>query len=29
MLGFSAGLPFYMFSTVLSLRLQAHESGWS
>ncbi len=25
MLGFSAGLPFYMFSTVLSLRLQAHE----
>ncbi len=27
MLGFSAGLPFYMFSTVLSLRLQAHEIG--
>jgi PAT family beta-lactamase induction signal transducer AmpG len=27
MLGFSAGLPFYMFSTVLSLRLQAHEVG--
>jgi PAT family beta-lactamase induction signal transducer AmpG len=25
MLGFSAGLPFSMFSTVLSLRLQAHE----
>ena len=25
LLGFSAGLPFYMFSTVLSLRLQAHE----
>jgi PAT family beta-lactamase induction signal transducer AmpG len=24
MLGFSAGLPFYMFSTVLALRLQAH-----
>jgi MFS transporter, PAT family, beta-lactamase induction signal transducer AmpG len=24
LLGFSAGLPFYMFSTVLSLRLQAH-----
>lgn len=27
MLGFSAGLPFYMFSTILSLRLQAHEVG--
>jgi PAT family beta-lactamase induction signal transducer AmpG len=27
MLGFSAGLPFYMFSTVLSLRLAAHEIG--
>jgi len=27
LLGFSAGLPFYMFSTVLSLRLQAHEIG--
>ena len=27
MLGFSAGLPFYMFSTVLALRLQAHEVG--
>lgn len=27
LLGFSAGLPFYMFSTVLSLRLQAHEVG--
>ena len=27
MLGFSAGLPFYMFSTVLSLRLQFHEVG--
>ena len=27
MLGFSAGLPFYMFSTILSLRLQAHEIG--
>ncbi len=27
MLGFSAGLPLYMFSTVLSLRLQAHEVG--
>jgi PAT family beta-lactamase induction signal transducer AmpG len=27
MLGFSAGLPFYMFSTVLSLRLQAYEIG--
>src|SRR5688500_2194181 len=27
MLGFSAGLPFYMFSTVLTLRLQAHEIG--
>ena len=26
-LGFSAGLPLYMFSTVLSLRLQAHEVG--
>lgn len=25
LLGFSAGLPFYMFSTVLALRLQAHE----
>ncbi|HEX8468572.1 MAG TPA: permease [Allosphingosinicella sp.] len=24
LLGFSAGLPFYMFSTVLALRLQAH-----
>mgnify|MGYP004499922825 CR=1 FL=1 len=24
MLGFSAGLPFYMFSTILALRLQAH-----
>ncbi|MDE0877274.1 MAG: permease [Sphingomonas bacterium] len=24
LLGFSAGLPFYMFSTVLTLRLQAH-----
>ena len=24
MLGFSAGLPFYMFSTVLALRLQSH-----
>ena len=24
LLGFSAGLPFYMFSTVLGLRLQAH-----
>ena len=24
MLGFAAGLPFYMFSTVLALRLQAH-----
>ena len=24
---FSAGLPFYMFSTVLTLRLQAHEVG--
>ena len=23
-LGFAAGLPFYMFSTVLALRLQAH-----
>ena len=27
LLGFSAGLPFYMFSTILSLRLQAHEVG--
>lgn len=27
LLGFSAGLPFYMFSTVLMLRLQAHEIG--
>ena len=27
LLGFSAGLPFYMFSTVLSLRLQAHAVG--
>src|SRR3954469_9320786 len=27
LLGFSAGLPFYMFSTVLSLRLQAHGVG--
>lgn len=27
LLGFSAGLPFYMFSTVLTLRLQAHEVG--
>ena len=27
LLGFSAGLPYYMFSTVLSLRLQAHEVG--
>ena len=27
MLGFSAGLPFYMFSTVLTLRLQAHAVG--
>lgn len=27
MLGFSAGLPFYMFSTVLALRLQAHGVG--
>ena len=27
MLGFSAGLPFYMFSTVLALRLQ--ENGVS
>jgi PAT family beta-lactamase induction signal transducer AmpG len=27
MLGFSAGLRFYMFSTVLYLRLQAHEVG--
>jgi PAT family beta-lactamase induction signal transducer AmpG len=27
LLGFSAGLPFYMFSTVLVLRLQAHEVG--
>ncbi len=27
LLGFSAGLPFYMFSTVLALRLQAHEIG--
>ena len=25
MLGFSAGLPYYMFSTVLALRLQAHD----
>ncbi|KAK0359720.1 hypothetical protein LTR94_030199, partial [Friedmanniomyces endolithicus] len=24
LLGFAAGLPFYMFSTVLTLRLQAH-----
>ncbi len=24
LLGFAAGLPFYMFSTVLALRLQAH-----
>lgn len=27
LLGFSAGLPFYMFSTVLALRLQAHGVG--
>jgi PAT family beta-lactamase induction signal transducer AmpG len=27
LLGFSAGLPFYMFSTVLSLRLTAHGVG--
>lgn len=27
MLGFSAGLPFYMFSTVLTLRLQAHGAA--
>jgi PAT family beta-lactamase induction signal transducer AmpG len=27
LLGFAAGLPFYMFSTVLTLRLQAHEIG--
>jgi len=27
LLGFSAGLPFYMFSTVLSLRLSAHGVG--
>lgn len=27
LLGFSAGLPFYMFSTVLFLRLQAHGIG--
>lgn len=27
LLGFSAGLPFYMFSTVLALRLQAHGIG--
>ncbi|MCJ8156863.1 AmpG family muropeptide MFS transporter [Sphingomonas sp. LaA6.9] len=27
LLGFSAGLPFYMFSTVLMLRLQAHGVG--
>jgi len=27
LLGFSAGLPFYMFSTVLALRLQAHAVG--
>ncbi|WP_243406156.1 permease [Sphingosinicella sp. YJ22] len=27
LLGFSAGLPFYMFSTVLSLRLAMHEVG--
>jgi len=27
LLGFSAGLPFYMFSTVLTLRLQAHGVG--
>lgn len=27
LLGFSAGLPFYMFSTILSLRLQAHGVG--
>ena len=25
LLGFAAGLPFYMFSTVLALRLQAHQ----
>lgn len=27
LLGFSAGLPFYMFSTVLALRLTEHGSG--
>lgn len=27
LLGFSAGLPFFMFSTILGLRLQAHEVG--
>jgi PAT family beta-lactamase induction signal transducer AmpG len=27
LLGFSAGLPFYMFSTVLALRLTAHGVG--
>jgi PAT family beta-lactamase induction signal transducer AmpG len=27
MLGFSAGLPFYMFSTVLALRLAEHDVG--
>lgn len=27
LLGFSAGLPLFMFSTVLTLRLQAHEVG--
>jgi len=27
LLGFAAGLPFYMFSTVLVLRLQAHGVG--
>jgi PAT family beta-lactamase induction signal transducer AmpG len=27
LLGFSSGLPYYMFSTVLALRLQAHGVG--
>ena len=27
LLGFAAGLPFYMFSTVLSLRLQAQSKA--
>ena len=27
LLGFSAGLPFFMFSTIFGLRLQAHEVG--